>query len=141
MGADAVPTRLPFADSSGWKEFYEAMRKFGCGEPSEARYLASAGTSNWKQCHAHYAVGQFRLAGGDRAGAREHFSKAVNTRATWFIQWPWSLMFLSRLEKDPAWPKWIPSKKDQPKQEPDSSHGAQPEILRACVVSATSKFS
>lgn len=112
-----------FVYSSQWKEFYESMRQFGCGELSEDRYLASAGASRWKQCYAHYEIGLLRLADGDRAGAKEHFSKAINTRAVFLIQWPWSLMFLSRLENDPAWPKWIQPKKDQPKSQPDSPHG------------------
>ncbi|MFO0915129.1 MAG: protein kinase [Pirellulales bacterium] len=103
----------PFADSSEWKEFYEAMRKFGTGELSEEGYLTSAGVSRWKQCYADFEIGLFRLADGDREGAKEYFLKAVNTRAIWLIQWPYSLMFLSRLEQDPSWPKWIPLKKDQ----------------------------
>jgi tetratricopeptide (TPR) repeat protein len=105
----------PFDYSPEWKEFYEAMRQYGCGELSEERYLATAGASRWKQCYAHFDIAMFRLADGDREGAKEHFAKVVNTRAIWPIQWPWSVMFLSRLENDPAWPKWIPPKNVEPK--------------------------
>lgn len=115
--------RPPFTYSPEWTEFYDAMRQFLCGELSEGSYLASAGASRWRQCYAHYDIAMFRLADGDRAGAKEHFSKVIDTHAVWPIQWPWSSMFLSRLENDPAWPKWIPQKSDQSKSQPDPSHG------------------
>ncbi len=103
--------RLPFAQSQDWKEFFVAMRQFGREEISEDRYLAEAGGSRWKQGIAHFEVGLSRLAAGDRAGARDHFAKAVHTRTIWLFQWTWSLMFLNRLENDPKWPSWIPVKK------------------------------
>jgi serine/threonine protein kinase len=99
--------RLPFAHSQEWKDFYTAMRQFGCGELSEDGYLAKAGLSRWKQVYAHHQIGLQRLASGDRAGARSHFQKAVATRTIWFYVWAWSQMFLSRLESDPKWPPWI----------------------------------
>jgi hypothetical protein len=102
--------RLPSAHCQEWKEFYEAMRQFGRGELSEEKYLAKASASRWQQCLAHYEIGLCRLADGDRVGARDHFYKAVNARAIWLYQWPWSLMFLNRLENDPKWPPWIPAK-------------------------------
>jgi tetratricopeptide (TPR) repeat protein len=101
--------RPPFALSQDWKEFYEAMRQFGCGELSEEGYLAKAGPSRWRQCLAHFEIGLFRLADGNRASAGDHFSKVVKTRA-WEIQWYWSLMFHNRLQNDPNWPPWLPAK-------------------------------
>jgi tetratricopeptide (TPR) repeat protein len=103
--------RAPLALSQDWKEFYEAMRGFGCGELSEDTYLAKAGASRWKQCLAHYGTGLSRLAEADRSGARKHFQEAVGTRATWSYYWGFSCMFLSRLDSDPKWPPWIPVKK------------------------------
>jgi hypothetical protein len=102
--------RRPYAESEDWKEFFEAMRQFGCGELSEDPYLVKAGESRWKQGFAHFEIGLSRLADGDRAGARKHFAEAVNTHAIWLYQWSWSRMFLSRLENDPKWPPWIAAK-------------------------------
>jgi hypothetical protein len=102
--------RLPYTQSPDWKEFFEAMRRFDRGELSEDRYLAQAAGSRWKQGFAHFEVGLARLAAGDRAGAREHFARAVRTRTIWLFQWTWALMFLNRLENDPAWPPWAPRK-------------------------------
>jgi predicted Zn-dependent protease len=107
--------RPPFVVSQDWREFYEARRQFECGELSEESYLAKAGASRWKQFHVHYELGLFRLAEGDRAGARGHFQKAVATRAVWAYDWAWSRMFLQRLEKAPTWPPWIPVKKNEKK--------------------------
>ena len=107
--------RSPFCISPDWREFYEAMRQFDRGELSADAYLAKAGASRWKQFHAHYQIGLFRLADGDRRGARYHFQKAVETRARWIYPWAWCRMFLSRLDNDPKWPPWIPMKENPPK--------------------------
>jgi serine/threonine protein kinase len=103
--------RPPLVESRSWEEFHDAMRQFSCGELSEARYLAQAGRSRWMLASAHYDIGIFRLADGDRSAAREHFDEAVKTYAIWLYQWTWSLMFRSRLEKDPHWPPWIAAKR------------------------------
>jgi tetratricopeptide (TPR) repeat protein len=97
--------RVP-ALTQDWREFNEAWRQFGCGELSEEMYLAKAGASRWKQVLVHYEAGLFRLAVGDRRGARDHFQKAVATRTFPGFQYPWCQMFLSRLEKDSTWPPW-----------------------------------
>jgi serine/threonine protein kinase len=101
----------PFAFSQEWRSFYEARRQFERGQLSETAYVAKAGVSRWKRLHAHYELGLFRLAEGDRVGARDHFQKAVGTGAVWIDPWAWSRMFLSRLENDRKWPPWIPVKK------------------------------
>jgi serine/threonine protein kinase len=108
--------RPEFAFSQSWKEFYEAVHQFNCGELSEHLLLARAGASRLKQCRAHYEIGLYRLARGDRTGAGEHFRMAANTGTLWMYEWDWSQMFLSRLKKDPKWPPWIPLKEDPPKQ-------------------------
>jgi tetratricopeptide (TPR) repeat protein len=107
--------RSPLTLSQDWTEFYEAMRQFERGQLSEDAYLAKAGASRWKQFHVHYQIGLFRLADGDRSAAREHFQRAVGTRAVWIYPWAWSKMFLSRMEKDDKWPLWIPGKESRPK--------------------------
>jgi hypothetical protein len=45
---------------------------------------------------------------GDRLGARKHFQKEARTY--WGFGQEYSQMFLSRMEKDPKWPPWIPLK-------------------------------
>jgi serine/threonine protein kinase len=104
-----------FVSSPLWKDFYEAMGQFSRGEISEDAYLAKAGRSRWQQCLAHMAIGLCRLADGDRSAARDHFSRAIQTRAIWLFEWNWCEMLLSRLEQDPHWPSWIPLKKETPK--------------------------
>jgi serine/threonine protein kinase len=115
--AVAILRRAPvlFAFSEDWRRFYEARRRFECGQLSENEYLATAGVSRWKQLHAHYQLGLFRLADGDRAAARDHFQQAVDTSGVWIYPWVWSQMFVSRLENDPKWPPWIPVKEGQAK--------------------------
>jgi serine/threonine protein kinase len=103
--------RPPFVESESWQKFFEAMRRFCCGELTAEDYLALAGRSRWKQGLAHFDIGLFRLADGDRPAARDHFEKALKTYSIWEFQWTWSLMFQSRLEHDPNWPPWIPAKK------------------------------
>jgi tetratricopeptide (TPR) repeat protein len=108
--------RPEFALSQSWRGFYDAIHRFDCGEVSEESLLEMAGASRMKQCNAHYEIGLLRFALGDRAGARDHFQKAVGTRAFWLQTWAWSRMLLGRLEKDPEWPPWIPVKEGLTKQ-------------------------
>jgi serine/threonine protein kinase len=106
-------TRSPFALAPDWKAFYDGRHQFDCGQLSEDAYLAKAGMSRWKQLHAHFELGLFRLAEGNRAAAREHFQRAVGTRAVWIYPWNWSKMFLTRMEMDDKWPQWIPGKESR----------------------------
>jgi hypothetical protein len=93
------------------RTFAEALLQFRCGRLPEEKLLAEASTSRFKRIQAHYTIGLYRLAEGDRAGAREHFQKAVGTHDFWEqIYFYSSQMFLSRLDKDPTWPPWIPVK-------------------------------
>ena len=49
------------------------------GHASEAEFIEAAGKSRLFLCRNHYIVGLNRLSDGDRAGAREHFQKALDT--------------------------------------------------------------
>jgi tetratricopeptide (TPR) repeat protein len=98
-------------DSVSW---WDTMMLYVCGETSEDNVLSSAGASRGGQIFIHYNIALRRLAKGDRAGARYHFQKAIDTRYD-CPHFYWSQMFLSRLEKDPRWPPWIPVKKNQSK--------------------------
>jgi serine/threonine protein kinase len=83
---------------------------YNAGELSADELLGRAGRSRWDQCLAHYYIAMMKLAEGDRNGAKEHFDKAVKTRAWGWGEYDLSWVFLSRLEKDPTWPPWIPER-------------------------------
>jgi serine/threonine protein kinase len=98
----------PFAgatESPLWKDYYGAMYDFRRGKLSEDEFLAKTASSRWRLCRAHTIIGLTRLADGDREGAREHFTKGLHTRAIWEFAWNQCQMFLSRLDKDPNWPR------------------------------------
>jgi tetratricopeptide (TPR) repeat protein len=78
------------------------------GGISEEEFLKAEAGSRWNQCEAHFWVALDRLAQGDRAGAREHFQKALSTGAFGAGEYQWSRLFLKRIDRDPNWPKWIP---------------------------------
>jgi hypothetical protein len=83
--------------------------RFNAGDPimTADKLVQLAGRSRWDQCLAHYNVAMTKLAEGDREGAKEHFDKAVKTRAWGWGEYDASWVFLARL-KDPTWPPWIP---------------------------------
>jgi hypothetical protein len=81
---------------------------YNAGELSADKLLEGAGRSRWDQCLAHYNIAMTKLAEGDRDGAREHFDKAVETRAWGWGEYDMSWVFRARLKKDPNWPPWIP---------------------------------
>jgi hypothetical protein len=82
--------------------------RYNAGEISADELVQLTGRSQWDQCLAHYYVAMTKLAEGDREGAKEHFKKAVKTRATGWSEYDMSWVFLSRMENDPTWPPWIP---------------------------------
>jgi hypothetical protein len=87
------------------------LNKYLSGDMTEAGFLKSMETNRLTSCTAHYFVGLVRLSNGDRAGAREHFQKALDTKFYAHTQYPYARAFLARLKRDPEWPKWIPVKK------------------------------
>ena len=94
-----------------WEAFTGSRLDYYCGRISADELLSAAGASRNFQGAAHYSIAVTKLAEGDRDGAREHFRKTFEARATsyWFNDLSWA--FLARMESDPAWPPWIPVKK------------------------------
>jgi tetratricopeptide (TPR) repeat protein len=97
------------------EQFYTLRRepilrcvRFDAGDPTMTadELVRHAGSSRWDQCLAHYSIAMTKLAEGDRDGAREHFDKAVKTRAAGWGEYDMSWVFRDRL-KDPNWPPWI----------------------------------
>ena len=84
--------------------------KYMTGLASEAEFIEAAGKSRLFLCRNHYIVGLNRLSDGDRAGAREHFQKALDTKFYSTNAYPYARSFLARMKRAPEWPKWIPVK-------------------------------
>jgi serine/threonine protein kinase len=102
-------------DVRAQKEFQEAESRFARGEISDDMLLAKAGISHLRRVEAYHYLGLFRLATGDRDGAREFFLKARGNRPCWTFSYLFCQMFLIRMEKDQNWPRWVQPNKGQPK--------------------------
>jgi serine/threonine protein kinase len=91
-----------------WLKFWD----YNCGRITTDQLLQSAGQDRGKLSTAHFVIGLWRLSEGDRIAAQEHFRKCVATGGFESWHWPWVRAFLARMETDPAWPPWIPLKKE-----------------------------
>jgi hypothetical protein len=95
-----------------WNEgWWFQLHDYLCGRITAAELLQATGQARVKLSDAHFVIGLWRLSEGDRAGAHDQFQKCVATRIFESWNWPWARAFLARMEKDPAWPPWIPPKK------------------------------
>ena len=94
-----------------WREFNQRLLDYNCGLSSEDELLKAAAKSRDKKCEAHFVIAFAKLGEWDRSGARDHFRKAIATRALNYGAWFYSRIYLDRMEKDPTWPPWIPVKK------------------------------
>ena len=97
----------PFPDRPKW---HKKLLDYNCGELTDQQLLQEAGSFRWDQCEAHFFMAMTKLADGNRAGAREHFRQCIATGVFRFYDYRWSRAFLSRMERDPTWPPWIPVK-------------------------------
>jgi lipoprotein NlpI len=84
--------------------------EYWAGLLSEDELLDAAKGSNGNLCEAHFSIALMRLAEGERKAAYEHFRQCLATRVFYFFEYIWSRAFLTRMEKDPTWPPWIPMK-------------------------------
>jgi tetratricopeptide (TPR) repeat protein len=96
---------------AGYENWYLKYLDFHCALITADELLKLAEGSRLNRCEAHFAIALDHLAEGDRKAAREHFQKCSQTRAFIFWDWIWARVFLARMDKDPAWPPWVPSKK------------------------------
>jgi hypothetical protein len=83
---------------------------FQAGKCSATELEKSVTGSQWDQCLAHFLIGMSELADGNRPAAARHFQLAVDTKAYFWTSHDLSWLFLKRIEADPTWPPWIPSK-------------------------------
>jgi hypothetical protein len=98
---------LPPWDDGWWLKFLD----YNCGRMTSDQLLQAAGEARHKVSDSHLMIGLWRLSEGDRVAAQQHFRKGIATRVFNSWEWPWVRTFLARMEKDPAWPPWIPVKK------------------------------
>jgi hypothetical protein len=95
---------------TGLSPHYLQILDYWRGNVSAEDVLRAEAGSRWDQCETHFYVALERLAQGYRAGARDHFQKALATGVFVFGEYQWSRLFLKRMDQDPTWPTWIPLK-------------------------------
>jgi serine/threonine protein kinase/predicted Zn-dependent protease len=112
---EAVAQEVDHEAPRSWPEplraFFRQVQEYKCGRASADELFKAAGASRKNQCNAHYFVALTELADGNRDGARDHFRKAVELRTLEQGTADMSWIFLGRMERDPAWPPWIPANK------------------------------
>ena len=121
MAASGELRKQPERLASLRREHYLRILDY-CGRAlSEEEFLRAEAGSRWNQCESHFYVALDRLSQGDRAGAREHFQKALTTGVFGFGEYQWSRLFIKRMDQDPNWPPWIPLK--EPATQPTPNPG------------------
>jgi serine/threonine protein kinase/lipopolysaccharide biosynthesis regulator YciM len=108
--------RREYGAPQQFSAFDAAFNRYLAGELSDEALLTAAATRSDLN-NTHYIIGLRQLAGGERAGAIEHFSEDTCSRAYrfWFSG---SGRALHRLREDPTWPPWIPLKEEPGSQQP-----------------------
>lgn len=93
------------------KVFLQRYWAYASGEQPSEELLQSAKDARSYRCAAHYLIGMTRLADGDREGAKVHLRRCLDNKTfRLFIEYVAEAV-VTRLEKDPAWPPWIPAGK------------------------------
>ncbi|MDC0936553.1 protein kinase [Pirellulales bacterium] len=81
---------------------------FVSGSHSAKEYLTKSRPSREGLSRAHLIVGIDCLARGQRNQAREHFEQSADYRLNYEFFTAMSRALLAQLDRDPAWPPWIP---------------------------------
>ncbi len=103
---------------------YAQLLEYNCarGRMTAEELLSAGKGSEYHQCNAHFFIAMSLLADGNRAAARDHFQKCVQTRCFDFDAYDWSRMFLARMKQDPGWPRFLsPRKQAAAQPSPQSS--------------------
>jgi tetratricopeptide (TPR) repeat protein len=90
---------------------FAKLLEFNRGSISADELLRAVPDSKYHQCNAHFFIAMSLLAEGDRAGAREHFARCLATRCFDFDASDWSRTFVTRMDQDASWPRWIPARR------------------------------
>jgi tetratricopeptide (TPR) repeat protein len=88
---------------------YQALQ-FYAGKISAEELAIRAGPSRVRACENYYLAAMLFLSRGEREAAKQYFRRSKETGTHWWIGYQWSRAFLARLERDPQWPPWIPSR-------------------------------
>jgi len=88
---------------------WQTILDYCCGELSEEALLADLADSRSSLCQAQFLVGMTHLANGDRAKARQHYQAASDLKIVNYVEDYLSRALLAQLDRDPNWPRWIPS--------------------------------
>jgi serine/threonine protein kinase len=107
--AEAAELAGPAGNPTGRRVSENDLAKYLKGG-SEEEFLKAARLGRLSECFNHYLIGLVHLSDGDRAGARQHFQKSVDTKFYAHILYPYARVFLERLKRDEKWPPWIPVK-------------------------------
>lgn len=93
----------------GTDEQWRRILDYTCGDLSEDALLADLKDSRASLCQAHFIVGMTHLASGDRDQARKHFRASSDLKIINYIEDYMSRALLAQLDRNPDWPRWIPS--------------------------------
>jgi tetratricopeptide (TPR) repeat protein len=101
--------RFPFAEKDA--QLFRKLLAYWAGEAPGQALLDAAEGSRRNLCRAHYFLGISKLGHGEREAACKEFRAAVAAVPVYLWTRHMSKVMLSRLEKDSAWPPWLPVKK------------------------------
>ena len=99
------PGRFPHVRQDSFRCFLE----YCAGERSAEELVASVDGSRGELSNAHLCIALTALADGDRAKAKLHLRRCVDTHFYEFLPYDLGKMLLSRMDrdKDHTWPPWI----------------------------------
>jgi hypothetical protein len=98
------------------QESFEWTLKYCADQCSEQELLTALQGSLADLSNARFCIALTALAGGDRVKARQNFQHCIDTHFYEFLPYDLSKMFLSRMDKDPNWPHWIPHVAPMPRE-------------------------
>jgi hypothetical protein len=100
------------------QEPFKRALEYCAGNRSAESLIASMEGKRGDLCNAHLCIALTALAEGDRPTARRHLELCEGTRYFEYLPYNLSQMLLSRMEKDRAWPPWIPHVAPMPRPKP-----------------------
>jgi lipoprotein NlpI len=87
---------------NGW---YRRVLEYHAGRLSATELLHQTGPSRTNLCEAHFVIGLTALGRGNRAEAKEQFTKCIATNVYDYAEYLWSRSFLACID-DPTWFPW-----------------------------------
>jgi tetratricopeptide (TPR) repeat protein len=103
------PDRFP----PGRQDRFRRQLEYCAGQRSAEDLISSMRDTRADLSGAQLCIALTALADGDRKKAKQHLELCKATRFFEYLPYDLSVMLLSRMEKDPAWPPWIPPKKQE----------------------------